>query len=380
MNAPRIVSVHQDVSQVDDAVFAAWDDVADRATIDLIFWNGYGFSRDRADPELGLVPKFPAFSGDSAAVRRIWLDRRVHQADALLRAILERAPALVLLNDLGVRDKFGLALRLRARGVKTAFRSDKNPLSQGARAGLGLALERLAYGVAFDVFCPCSRLAVDYYAWPARKPAALFPYATDLGKFSRPADDRIRRDLRRRLSIPDGAPTLLCVAKFVEREGVDEVLRAYLALRERRGDAFLIVVGSGPQKDLLHGMVEAAGAGTHVRFTGYVPFAELQDYFFAADVFVHLARCEPWGVSVTDALCAGLGVVTTEAVGAGLELLTGDLRRYVTPTGDVAAAASAFERLFDGRDIAEEFRPAHQAVAAEYSNVATALRLARLGG
>lgn len=380
MSGRRIVSVHKDVSQVDDAVFAAWDRQSEGADVDLVFWNDYGLRRDRPDPELGLVPKFPAVAAEGARARRVWLDSRSHDVNALVRAVREREPSLVLLNDLAVKDKFRLAFRLRAAGFKVAFRSDKNHLSQGARRGLKRGLERLAYRLAFDLFCPVSRLAVDYYGWPGERASALFPYATDAVKFGPPGSGAIRRAMRERLDIPAAAPVLLCVAKFVEREGVEDVIRAYMTLRRRRDDARLIVVGSGPQKDMLHALAAESEAGRDIRFVGYVPYAELQDYFFAADVYVHLARCEPWGVSVTDALYAGLGVITTDAVGAGLELLTGPLARYVTPVADPVAASRALEQLLGAADIGAEFAPARAAVAAEYTDVAAARRLAALGG
>lgn len=374
----HIVSIHRDVSQVDDAVFAAWDAEARGASIDLVFWNDYGLRREQPDPELGLVPRFPPAQDGAGAVRRIWLDRRTHALPELARAVLASGPRLVLVNDLPVRAKFGLAAQLRRGGVRTAFRSDKNRLSQGARRGLGHALERWAHRLAFDAFCPASRLALDYYGWPARKPSALFPYATDPAKFSRPADDGVRQAVRARLGIPAAAPVLLCVAKFVEREGVADVIDAYLDLRRRREGVHLVMVGSGPQAEALQ--AQAAPAGGDIHFVGYVPFAELEDYFFAADVFVHLARREPWGVSVSDALCAGLGVVATDAVGAGLELLQGPLARYVTPAGDPARAADALDRLLASDCIAEEFRPARELVVSDYSTAATARRLAALGG
>jgi glycosyltransferase involved in cell wall biosynthesis len=379
MTLHRIVSVHKDVSQVDDAVFAVWEQQARGVEIDLIFWNEYGLQRDQPDPELGLVPRFPTFSAQGSTVRRIWMDSRIYGLSALLRTVRESNPRVVILNDLDVGAKLKAAAHLRVRGTKVGFRSDKNPLSLGARSGLSRWLEQFTYGAAFDIFCPVSRLAVEYYGWPSHRRAALFPYSTDVRKFSRPDDDRVRNAVRKKLGIAPGAPVLLCVAKFVEREGVRDVIDAYLNLREGRDDVHLVIVGSGPQKDELHALVAANGAERSIHFVGYVPFADLQDYFFAADVYAHLARCEPWGVSVTDALCAGLGVVTTDAVGAGLELLCGRLAQYVTPAADPSSAARALERLFEMDDIAAEFREAREVVTGQYSNVATARRLAELG-
>lgn len=129
----------------------------------------------------------------------------------------------------------------------------------------------------------------------------------------------------------------------------------------------------------MRSLVAEQRAQANVHFTGYVPFAELQDYFFASEIFVHLARQEPWGVSVSDALCAGLGVITSDHVGAGVELLTGGLERYVTPVGQIGPAADALEHVVTRPDIPAVFAGARARVEQDYSSVAIARRLANFG-
>ena len=55
----------------------------------------------------------------------------------------------------------------------------------------------------------------------------------------------------------------------------------------------------------------------NIYFCGYIPYLRLQDFFWAADVFVHLAWIGPWEVSPQDALVANMWLVTSNRVGSG---------------------------------------------------------------
>ena len=374
-----IVAVFTAVSQIDEPVFEILSRETEGVNVDLFYWNDYGLRRAQLDPELGQVPVFPDLAELSSRVRRHWIDSRQHGMDALVRAILEKSPKFVILNDLNTRAKFTVARRLRKKGVRVGFRSDKNYLSANAHSGLKLLLERAAYRAGFDIFFNIAQLSSRYYAWPASKPRVLFPYPTDLQKFSAPQHAGVRQSTRDGLNIPQNARVLLCVAKFVERENPMDVIRAFLEARKRTENIYLIAVGSGVLMGPMKALAAEQPGGEDIRFVGYVPFAELQDYFFASDIFLHLANREPWGVSVSDALCAGLGVITTDHVGAGVELLRDDLQKYVVPIGRPGQVAGLVCDLVMRDDIAETFAVARNRVRSEYSSAATARRLASVG-
>jgi len=59
--------------------------------------------------------------------------------------------------------------------------------------------------------------------------------------------------------------------------------------------------------------VELLGIEERVEFVGYVPEAELGDYYAAADAFVSPSYAEPFGITITEALESGTQVVATRA-------------------------------------------------------------------
>jgi glycosyltransferase involved in cell wall biosynthesis len=374
-----IVAVFSEISQIDEPVFEALSRDNANARVDLFYWNDHGLRRAALDPELGQVPVFPDLAELPSHMRRHWIDSRRHGVDTLINAILEKSPEFVILNDLSTRVKFTISRRLRRKGVPVGFRSDKNYLSARAHTGLKLALERAAYRFGFDIFFNVADLSSRYYAWPAGKSQTLFPYPTDILKFSPHEHIGMRQAMRQKLNIPQDAIVLLCVAKFVDRENPMDVIRTYVEAYRRIGNIYLIAVGSGELMPSMEALAAEQSAGENIRFVGYVPFAELQDYFFASDIYLHLAKREPWGVSVSDALCAGLGVVTTDHVGAGVELLRDELQKYVVPIGRPDLVATLVCDLVKQNAIGETFAAARKRVCDTYSSIATARRLASTG-
>jgi len=81
----------------------------------------------------------------------------------------------------------------------------------------------------------------------------------------------------------------------------------------RRPGVTLVVGGSGHQTDQLKRFVELLGIEERVEFVGYVPEAELGDYYAAADAFVSPSYAEPFGITITEALESGTQVVATRA-------------------------------------------------------------------
>jgi len=102
----------------------------------------------------------------------------------------------------------------------------------------------------------------------------------------------------------------------------------------------LLIVGSeGPEKRISAGIV--------VRPLGYFRApARLADAYRAADVYVHAAVEETFGLSVAEALACGTPVVMASAGGV-LEIVQHERTALVVPPRDAAGLAEAIARLLD---------------------------------
>lgn len=161
----------------------------------------------------------------------------------------------------------------------------------------------------------------------------LFPYAVDVEWFRRGSTltDKQATTARADYGLPDDHSIVLSICKFSEREAPWDLLRAFCSTDLSK--TCLWLVGEGDQRSQLE-----AYAGDHpgrrVIFGGYLPYPRLPTAYGLADVFVHPAKLEPWGVSVHEALACGLPVIASSTVGSVYDLISEGKNGFVYPSGD----------------------------------------------
>lgn len=139
---------------------------------------------------------------------------------------------------------------------------------------------------------------------------------------------------------------LLCVGSVAPHKGHD-VLLAALAELSRPGWHCRCVGSLGHDASYAATVgrtARRAGLAGRVLFTGPLTGAQLESAFGSADVLVHPARAEGYGMVVTEALSRALPVITTTAGGLSDALgVTADGERpgLLVPPGDAAELARA---------------------------------------
>jgi len=262
------------------------------------------------------------------------------RTDLLIVNGYTRAPYL-LANAVAQRRGIATALRLDT----AVFPAAGEPVAPSFRERFRRRLFTAVVARAYDLFLGAGSLTLDYLrtCGVPRARTGLFPYAVDVESFrecSRLSAGE-RRALRARLGIPEAAPVVLALAKLNLREAPWDLVAA-LPRVEHEG-AWTIFAGDGPERAALERAVAERGLA-RVRFLGYVPYPELPGLYAAADLFVHAAREERWGVSVEEALACGLPAVAASTVGAGYDLIEEGRNGFRYPAGDGAALARAIDR------------------------------------
>jgi phosphatidylinositol alpha-1,6-mannosyltransferase len=168
----------------------------------------------------------------------------------------------------------------------------------------------------------------------------MLPSGVDTELF-RP-DPAAREEIRARHGLGD-RPTVVCVSRLVPRKGQDMLIRALPELREQVPDVVLLLVGGGPYRKHLTGMVDDFGVGDNVVITGSVPWQELPAHYNAGDVFAMPARTRGKGLDVE-----GLGIVYLEASAAGLPVVAGN-----SGGAPEAVLDEVTGHVVDGRDVGQ---------------------------
>jgi glycosyltransferase involved in cell wall biosynthesis len=189
----------------------------------------------------------------------------------------------------------------------------------------------------------------------------------------RPGD---RALVRGRLGIGDDERVVFALQRLAREKRVDVVLLALRRCLDAGTPVRLVIGGTGPDAVPLRARAAELGVDKQVCFAGYIPRAELADYFAAADVFALHSTFETFGITVAQAMSYGLPVVTVrttalpevlgdggvlvepgdpEAFGDALAALAGDEARCAA-LGDRgrrrAAALFSWETVADGYEAA----------------------------
>ena len=163
----------------------------------------------------------------------------------------------------------------------------------------------------------------------------LLPHGVDLRRF-RPRPPGRSDELR-----------LLAVGRLVEKKG----FHVLLAAAARLDIPFRIrVVGEGPERGRLTGMVEAHGLSGRVTLEGPLTHAELPEAYASADAVVVPSIQDASGDRdglpnvVLEAMACARAVVASDIAAVGCAVAHGETGLLVPP-GDARALASALRRL-----------------------------------
>jgi len=189
-------------------------------------------------------------------------------------------------------------------------------LSASAGRWYYLRRERAALAAAPLVICNSQRTAADvqrFYRVPDARVRVIY-YGSDAETFS-PATPSERAQARQELGIGNGRLAAAFIGALGDRrKGFDVVFDAWRTLSATPGwDVDLLVAGEGAEADRWRARAAQAGLNGRLRFLGFR--RDVPALLAAADVLVHPARYEAYGLGVHEAVCRGVPAIVTETAG-----------------------------------------------------------------
>jgi len=147
---------------------------------------------------------------------------------------------------------------------------------------------------------------------------SVIPGGVDLERFYPSVD---KSELRKRLSIPENHIIIFTVRNLVPRMGLENLIHAMENVVANIKNVTLLIGGTGPLKENLMALTQQLGLEKHIRFIGFIPEANLPDYYRLPDLFVlPTVELEGFGLVTLEALASGVPVLGTP-VGGTLEIL-----------------------------------------------------------
>ena len=156
------------------------------------------------------------------------------------------------------------------------------------------------------------------YKIPVEK-ITIIPGGVDLERFY-PAAERTK--IRQRLNVPEDRAILFTLRDLEPRMGLENLIHAMRKVVEKISDGYLVIGGHGPLKERLFSLSKELRLDGSIRFAGFIPEAELPDYYRMADIFVlPTLELEGFGLITLEALASGVPVLGTP-VGGTVEILS----------------------------------------------------------
>lgn len=219
-------------------------------------------------------------------------------------------------------------------------------------AGARQRVRAHAYGWIFEQMCRWSVARADLsllkgsalmsrYAAYARNPKEFH----DTAFLSRDIIDRDQLE-RRLATLRQPRPLrLVYCGRLAQRKGLSLSLEILARARAAGAQLQLDIIGSGPERSALEGLVGALGMGDRVSFLGAVPYnAALLQRLALYDAMLFTPTAEDTPRMIFDGYAAGLPLVAFD-IAYVQERARQELAAVLLPRGQVAASAAALAAL-----------------------------------
>jgi len=143
---------------------------------------------------------------------------------------------------------------------------------------------------------------------------------------------------------------VLAVGRLVKYKGFDVLIHAAGHVPP---DTRIVIVGAGPERDYLLGLIDRLGVTDRVLLAGRQDDASLQALFQVAAVYAmsSVERSEAYAIVQLEAMAHAIPIVATDIAGSGVPEVSGHGETgALVPVGDAAALGQALTMILDCKD------------------------------
>lgn len=234
----------------------------------------------------------PSVWGRLPVIKQFWAVWLMYQRLVQLIPVLKpdllhaHSPALNGLAANWAAKRFGLPLVYEVRAFWEDAAVDQGTSREGdLRYRMTRALENFVFRRAGGVTAICEGLKADIDArGVCSAPVTVIPNAVEVERFAKevPRDESLAAEL----GLTPGK-TIGFVGSFYDYEGLDLLIQATPSLLRQDPELRVLLIGGGMQDAALRQQARDLGLEGKVRFTGKVPFAEVERYYSVIDVLAY---------------------------------------------------------------------------------------------
>ncbi len=279
------------------------------------------------------VTLFPGASYDSIAwPRRLWRQlKALWRCDSVLIGIGYNEPDVIVLSWL-----------LALLGVRVILLSESKFDDKPRRAGKELLKTLILAPYRAAIVGGHRHLAYFRFLGFRRRPV--------LPGYDTVSVDRVRA-MGGGLAAPDGASfpsrEFIFVGRFVDKKNLFELVEGYAiyAKAAGKGARRLVLIGSGPEEELIRARAEDLGVAGLIEFPGFLGAEAVAQRLARGLALVLPSAEEQWGLVVNEALAFGLPAIISPAVGSGDLLIRNLVNGHVIELNAPEGLAAAMEAM-----------------------------------
>jgi 1,2-diacylglycerol 3-alpha-glucosyltransferase len=155
-----------------------------------------------------------------------------------------------------------------------------------------------------------------------------------------------RSEVRQALGIPPEQKILLYVGRLAQEKNLPTLFQMAAQACQEDPQIRLWLVGDGPYRSQCMALARQLGIGDRVRFVGFVPHAEVERYYAAADLFVFSSVTETQGLVLQEAMAHGLPCIAISGGGASASIEDG-VNGFIVRNEPGSFATSVLDLLDD---------------------------------
>lgn len=323
--------------------------------------DGFIFYRSQAIS--GLLAKLPIVN-QWAIVKS--LEKRLDEIIPEIKPDILHAhsPALNGLAAIKAGKKYNIPVVYECRAFWEDAAVDHGTTSEGSvRYRITKALETYVFKKAQAITCICAGLKQDISKRGIdENKITIIANAVNIEKFTFGQEADLA--LKQQLGLQDKT-VLGFIGSFYAYEGIPLLLEALVKVIKQQADARLLLVGGGPQEQVIKDKVKLLGLSKYVIFTGRVAHDLVQDYYNQVDIFIYPRLAMRLTNLVTplkplEAMAQGRLVIASD-VGGHKELITDQLNGVLFSANNEDALANCILDLLGNTANWEQMRQSGRA-------------------
>ncbi len=174
--------------------------------------------------------------------------------------------------------------------------------------------------------------------------AQVISNGVDLSTFHPAISPQEAAAVRAKLGLPLSVPIILHVGQLHTAKRPDCVIRAFAEVIQQ-SDAYLLIVGDGPQKAELMDMCVKLGIADRTHFPGFISVQQgLAQIYRLSTLFVTASEIETQGIVLLEAVASGLPIAAVRATCIP-EIVHQGKNGYLAEAGDIDGLCKAMLKI-----------------------------------